>query len=424
MGIKGLTALISEHSPRAIKFLFRRARLLPPSDAHCLTQEHEIKTLFGRKVAIDASMSIYQFLIAVRQQDGQLLTNEAGETTSHLMGFFYRTIRIAENGIKPAYVFDGKPPELKSGVLAKRFERREEAKEEGEEAKETGTAEDVERFTKRTVKVTRQHNEECQKLLRLMGIPVIIAPSEAEAQCAELARGGKVYAAGSEDMDTLTFGTPILYRHLTFSEAKKEPIAEIDLQKALEGLEMTMDQFVELCILLGCDYLEPIKGVGPKSALKLIRDFGSLGKVVEHLREKQIEREESNVAAEEEGKKVKQGGVKVPDEWPWEDAKKLFLQPDVVPADQMELEWKVPDVDGLVEFLVRDKGFNEERVRSGAAKLAKYMAAKQQGRLDGFFTVTAKTSPTKDAPAKKGKGTKRKTDEKEASSSKKARTKK
>lgn len=98
MGIKGLTGLISEHAPAAIK-------------------EHDIKTLFGRKVAIDASMSIYQFLIAVRQRDGEMLMNDAGETTSHLMGFFYRTIRIVENGIKPAYVFDGKPPEMKKGVV-------------------------------------------------------------------------------------------------------------------------------------------------------------------------------------------------------------------------------------------------------------------------------------------------------------------
>lgn len=107
MGIKGLTGLLSEHAPQSIK-------------------EHDIKTLFGRKVAIDASMSMYQFLIAVRQKDGELLTNDAGETTSHLMGFFYRTIRIVENGIKPAYVFDGKPPELKKGVVSS-FQRDSEA---------------------------------------------------------------------------------------------------------------------------------------------------------------------------------------------------------------------------------------------------------------------------------------------------------
>ncbi|OAX41669.1 PIN domain-like protein [Rhizopogon vinicolor AM-OR11-026] len=414
MGIKGLTALISEHAPKAIT-------------------EHDIKTLFGRKVAIDASMSIYQFLIAVRQKDGEMLTNDAGETTSHLMGFFYRTIRIVENGIKPAYVFDGKPPELKSGVLSKRYEKREEAKEEGEEAKETGTAEDIDRFSRRTVKVTKEHNEECRRLLKLMGIPVIVAPSEAEAQCAELARGGKVYAAGSEDMDTLTFNSPILYRHLTFSEAKKAPISEINLQKALEGLEMDMSQFIDLCILLGCDYLEPIRGVGPKSALKLIREYGGLAGVVGHLLEKQAEKEEKAADAED-GAKKKKGGIQVPEEWPWEEAKKLFEHPDVLPASEVELEWKNPDVDGLVQFLVTEKGFNEDRVRKGAEKLTKFLNAKQQGRLDGFFSVQPKTSPkkTKDDKTKlgakgkaDGKGTKRKADDKAGtSSSKKSKTKK
>ncbi|KAF5366769.1 hypothetical protein D9758_006490 [Tetrapyrgos nigripes] len=500
MGIKGLTSLIAEHAPDAIK-------------------EHDIKTLFGRKVAIDASMSIYQFLIAVRQRDGEMLTNDAGETTSHLMGFFYRTIRIVENGIKPAYVFDGKPPELKKGVLSKRFARREEAKEEGEEAKEVGTAEDVDRFSRRTVKVTKQHNEECIRLLKLMGIPVIVAPSEAEAQCAELARGGKVYAAGSEDMDTLTFNAPILYRHLTFSEAKKQPISEINLQAALKGLDMDMSQFIDLCILLGCDYLEPVKGVGPKSALKLIREHGGLGAVVKHLRAKDAEKqaardaaaaessedepeeeeaaptsdverpddvdadsdadvdmdvdkdrengdefeddeEDSSSKAKSKAKSTKakkdntkakdkskdkakgkgkgkttakgKGGVSMPEEWPWEEAKKLFEHPDVTPADELELEWKIPDVDGLVDFLVREKGFNEERVRKGAEKLAKFLTAKQQGRLDGFFTVKPKEATKKDAKDKgkdkgdkkgKGNGAKRKGDEKEEGGNKTKKTK-
>ncbi|KAF8074067.1 flap endonuclease 1 [Lyophyllum atratum] len=445
MGIKGLTGLISELAPTAIK-------------------EHDIKTLFGRKVAIDASMSIYQFLIAVRQKDGEMLTNDAGETTSHLMGFFYRTIRIVENGIKPAYVFDGKPPELKKGVLSKRFERRAEAKEDNEEAKETGTVEEMDKFSRRTVKVTREHNEECQRLLRLMGIPVVVAPSEAEAQCAELARGGKVYAAGSEDMDTLTFSAPILFRHLTFSEAKKQPINEINLQVALEGLEMNMSQFVDLCLLLGCDYLEPIKGVGPKTALKLLREHQGLKAVVKHLREKVAEKaaaappesesedepaptsdiEKPDDENEDEdappkpkpkkkakgkGKGKGKGGVVVPKEWPWEEAKEIFLKPDVLPADEVELEWKDPDVEGLVEFLVKEKGFSEERVRKGAEKLQKYLNSKQQGRLDGFFTVKPKE---KTAPVKgkgkidtKGRGTKRKGDDKaETSAGKKIKTKK
>ncbi|KAF9046168.1 PIN domain-like protein [Panaeolus papilionaceus] len=443
MGIKGLTPLLNEHAPNSIK-------------------EHDIKTLFGRKVAIDASMSIYQFLIAVRQRDGETLMNDAGETTSHLIGFFYRTIRIVENGIKPAYVFDGKPPEMKKGVLAKRFERREEAKEEGEEAKETGTAQDLDRFSRRTVKVTREHNEECRRLLKLMGIPVVVAPSEAEAQCAELARGGKVYAAGSEDMDTLTFKAPILFRHLTFSEAKKAPISEINLQAALDGLDMNMEQFVELCILLGCDYLEPIRGVGPKSALKLIKELGSLKAVVAHLREKSESKKaaaavdsdgESEVdepaptsdvempddddeeekpkkakATKAKGKKKGKGGIQMPEEWPWEDAKKIFMNPDVTPADEIELEWKNPDVEGLVQFLVGEKGFSEERVRKGAEKLTKFLNTKQQGRLDGFFTAKPKDKAPagKDAKGKadsKAKGTKRKGDDKAESSNKKGRKK-
>ncbi|KAJ3800676.1 flap endonuclease 1 [Lentinula aff. detonsa] len=448
MGIKGLTGLISEHAPQAIK-------------------EHDIKTLFGRKVAIDASMSIYQFLIAVRQRDGEMLMNDAGETTSHLMGFFYRTIRIVENGIKPAYVFDGKPPELKKGVLSKRFARREEAKEEGAEAKEVGTAEDVDRFSRRTVKVTKQHNEECIRLLQLMGIPVIVAPSEAEAQCAELARGGKVYAAGSEDMDTLTFNAPILFRHLTFSEAKKQPISEIDLKAALDGLNMNMSQFIDLCILLGCDYLEPIKGVGPKSALKLIREHNGLKGVVKHLRAKTAEKEKAAAEVEEEeeeeeeeptptsdveqpdgsdaeeasssktkskakkrgGKGKGKGGVSMPEEWPWEEAKELFMKPNVTPADELELEWKNPDVDGLIQFLVTEKGFNEDRVRKGAEKLQKFLNTKQQGRLDGFFTVTAKPKEAAKGKGKEDKGkkgTKRKGEDQErgASKGKKSKTKK
>ena len=186
-------------------------------------------------------MSIYSFLVAVRS-DGQQLMSESGETTSHLMGLFYRTLRIVDNGIKPLYVFDGAPPKLKSGELAKRFQRKSEAHDAHEEAKETGTAEDVEKFSRRTVRVTREHNEECRRLLRLMGVPYIVAPTEAEAQCAELARAGKVFAAASEDMDTLTFAAPVLLRHLTFSEQRKEPIQEIKLESVLQGLEMEMDQ--------------------------------------------------------------------------------------------------------------------------------------------------------------------------------------
>lgn len=359
MGIKHLYQLIQEHSPDAVK-------------------TGEIKNQFGRKVAIDASMSIYSFLIAVRS-DGQQLMSDTGETTSHLMGLFYRTLRMVDNGIKPLYVFDGAPPKLKSGELAKRFQRKTEAHAAAEEAKETGTAEDVEKFSRRTVRVTREHNEECQQLLKLMGIPFIVAPTEAEAQCAVLARGGKVYAAASEDMDTLTFNSPILLRHLTFSEQRKEPILEIHLDKVLDGLAMERPQFIDLCILLGCDYLDPIKGIGPSTALKLIREHKDLEGVVKHIQSQP------------------KGKLSIPDDWPYADARQLFLEPDVRPADdaQCDFKWVAPDVEGLVKFLVEEKHFSEDRVRNGAAKLQKNMNTAQQSRLEGFFKPIAKTEEEK-----------------------------
>ncbi|KIW83243.1 flap endonuclease 1 [Fonsecaea pedrosoi CBS 271.37] len=389
MGIKQLYHVIAEEAPDAIK-------------------TGEIKNHFGRKVAITAdlhrSMSIYSFLIAVRS-DGQQLMSDTGETTSHLMGMFYRTLRMVDNGIKPLYVFDGAPPKLKSGELAKRFARKNEASDQHEEAKETGTAEEVEKFSRRTVRVTREHNEECRRLLKLMGIPYIVAPTEAEAQCAVLARAGKVYAAASEDMDTLTFNSPILLRHLTFSEQRKEPIQEIHLDKTLEGLGMDRNQFIDLCILLGCDYLDPIPKVGPNTALKLIREHGSLEGVVDFI--------------ENDTKKR----YTIPEDWPYKEARELFLHPDVRSADDPECDfkWEAPDVEGLVQFLVHEKGFNEDRVRSAAQKLQKNVKTAQQSRLEGFFKAVPKTEEEK-------KSLKRKHDEKIAEAKKKkkeeAKTKK
>lgn len=186
-------------------------------------------------------MCLYQFLIAVRSEGAQL-TSVDGETTSHLMGTFYRTIRLVENGIKPVYVFDGKPPEMKSGELSKRAERREEAQKALDQATEAGNAADMDKFNRRLVKVTKHHAEEVKQLLSLMGIPYIDAPCEAEAQCAAMVKSGKVFATATEDMDALTFGSSVLLRHMTFSEARKMPIQEFHLDKVLEGLNLDKNQ--------------------------------------------------------------------------------------------------------------------------------------------------------------------------------------
>lgn len=362
MGIKGLNALVKENAPGAII-------------------ASEMKSLFGRKIAIDASMCLYQFLIAVRQQDGNMLTNDLGETTSHLMGFFYRTIRMVGNGIKPCYVFDGKPPVLKGGELEKRLKRREEAEKMAEEMKETGTIEELQKFERRTVRVTREQNEDAKKLLKLMGIPYVEAPCEAEAQCAELSKTGKVYGAASEDMDTLCYSPTHFLRNVTAAEARKLKIEEFDIKKVLEGFDMDIETFVDLCILLGCDYCETIKGIGPVTALKLIKEHKTIENVIKSI---------------EENPKSK---YKVPENWPYKEARELFLHPDVMKGEDVELKWSEPDVDGLVQFMVKENGFSEQRIKDGAAKLSKALKGGTQGRLDSFFKVADK-SPEKKRQAK------------------------
>ncbi|CAF0756094.1 unnamed protein product [Brachionus calyciflorus] len=354
MGIHGLAKVIADYAPNAIK-------------------ESEIKNYFGRKIAIDASMCIYQFLIAVRQE-GSNLANEEGETTSHLMGIFYRTIRLLENGIKPVYVFDGKPPQLKGGELQKRQERRAEAQESLEKATEAGDAENVDKFSRRLVKVTKEHGDDCRKLLSLMGVPYVEAPCEAEAQCCALVKAGKIYAVGTEDMDALTFGGNVLLRHLTFSEARKMPIKEFHLDRILAGLEFTQDQFIDLCILLGCDYCDTIKGIGPKRAVELIREHKSIENAIE---------------------KLDKNKYPIPENWMFKEARELFIKPDVIDPETIDLKWSEPDEEGIIQYMCNEKGFSEDRMRNGVKKILKARTTGTQVRLDSFFKVTHTTTPTK-----------------------------
>ncbi|KAJ8374892.1 hypothetical protein SKAU_G00054720 [Synaphobranchus kaupii] len=366
MGIHGLAKLIADQAPSAIK-------------------EHDIKSYFGRKIAIDASMSIYQFLIAVRQ-DGNVLQNEDGETTSHLMGMFYRTIRMLESGIKPVYVFDGKPPQMKSGELAKRGEKRAEAEKLLAQAQETGEQENIDKFSKRLVKVTKQHNDECKQLLKLMGVPYIEAPCEAEASCAALVKAGKVFATATEDMDGLTFGTGVLLRHLTASEAKKLPIQEFHFGRILQEIGLTHQQFIDLCILLGCDYCGTIKGVGPKRAIDLIKQHGSIEEILEN---------------------IDPAKHPAPEDWLYKEARGLFLEPEVVDCDSLELKWNEPDDDGLIQFMCAEKQFSEDRIRNGCKKIMKSRQGSTQGRLDSFFTVTGSLSSKRKEPDMKGSAKKK-----------------
>lgn len=362
MGILGLSKLIADKAPSGVK-------------------ENQIKNYFGRKVAIDASMAVYQFLIAIRQ-DGNQLTNDDGEVTSHVAGLFYRTIRLLENGIKPVFVFDGKPPTMKAGELAKRKERREEAEKQLAAAEEAGDSENVDKFSRRLVKVTKEHFNDCKKLLQLMGVPVVEAPTEAEAQCAALVKAGKVYATATEDMDALTFHSDKLLRHMTFSEARKMPIQEFSYQQVLNEMELSHDSFVDLCILLGCDYCEHIRGIGPKRAYELIQKYKNIDEILKHIDQKKYT---------------------VPEGWVYKEARRLFLEPDVSDAKDVELKWRDPDEEGIVKFMVEEKGFNEDRIRNGVKKIMKSRQKSTQGRLDDFFKVLPSTPSNKRKSNDKGK---------------------
>lgn len=288
---------------------------------------------------------------------------------SHLQGLFYRTIRMLESGMKPLYVFDGAPPEAKQEELARRADKRGDAEAGLEAAKEAGDAEAIEKFAKRTVKVTRHHSEECKRLLRLMGVPVVDAPSEAEAQCAELAKDGTVYAAATEDMDVLTFGTPRVVRNLMAPASQAKDPTEYDLAAALAGLGLTHAQFVDMCILCGCDYAGTLKGVGPHRALALIKEHGTI---------------EAVLALRDAAGAPK---YQPPEPFPFEKARELFLRPVVTPGPQLQPppKWTAPDIEGTVAFLCGEKNFAEERVRRALARLDAAKDKANQGRLESFF---------------------------------------
>eukprot|EP00403_Amphidinium_massartii_P027502 CAMPEP_0178403806 /NCGR_PEP_ID=MMETSP0689_2-20121128/17559_1 /TAXON_ID=160604 /ORGANISM="Amphidinium massartii, Strain CS-259" /LENGTH=441 /DNA_ID=CAMNT_0020024773 /DNA_START=1 /DNA_END=1322 /DNA_ORIENTATION=+ len=326
----------------------------------------------GRVIAIDASMCLYQFLIMIREGNSGAysnLTNEAGQVTSHIVGFLSRTIRLMEAGIKPVYVFDGKPPELKLGELQARRERREEAEKRLQEAREAGDDEEVLRNTKMTTKVTKEQNEQTKRLLRLMGVPVVEAPSEAEATCAALCRAGKVHAAATEDADCLTFGTRLLVRNLLAAEAQKKQIYEINLAVALEQLNISMEQFIDFCILCGCDYCDSIKGVGPSSAIKLVVQHGSL---------------ENIVAAMEPGK--------IPDNEflpRCQVAREFFRECEACDAEALDFEWNEPDLEGLKKFLIEENTFSEERTVRFFERLRNAKQKTKQQPLNRYFFASA-----------------------------------
>ena len=258
-------------------------------------------------------------------------------------------------------------------------------------AKEAGDAEMIEKMSKRTVRVSREQSQEVMRLARLLGLPVFEAPCEAEASCAALCKAGLVYAAASEDMDTLCFSCPKLARNLMAPASQGKPILEFDFERCLKELELTWDQFIDVCIMCGCDYCDSIKGIGPVKALQLIKKHGCIEKMLLDLdKEKYV----------------------VPEDWPFDEARKLFKNPDVVDTNGLELKFTQPDEEGVVDFLVKEKQFSEDRVRNALKKLKAAKGKSSQNRLESFFgaafvkssTVGKRKEPEKGKGGKNGKG--------------------
>ena len=322
--------------------------------------------LGGRIVAVDAFNVLYQFLASIRQRDGSPLADSQGRVTSHLSGLFSRSCHLMQKGIRPAYVFDGIAPALKQEEQARRRELKEEAGEKLREAEETGDAEAMRKFASRTGRLTREMVAEAKSLVGALGLPVIEAPSEGEAQAAHLVRSGKAHAVASEDFDSLLFGAPRVVRHLAATGRRKvmgRPVTVavepelIVLQDALDALSLSQEQLIWLAMLIGTDYNPGgIRGIGPKKALKLVHEHSaaqlfSAVKWEEHCSH------------------------------PWEEVFALFSSPGIVDA---ELAFLPVDREAVIRLMVDEHEFSAERIASTLDKLGPAAGTGQRG-LGQYF---------------------------------------
>jgi len=305
-----------------------------------------LDTLRGRRLAVDGNGELYQFLALIRLRDGTPLRDSSGRTTSHLSGLFYRTTRlIADYGLTLVFVFDGAPPALKAREIAKRRAVRERYEEERAAAIEEGDLARAYAKATMTSRLTREMVGEARELLRLMGIPTVQAPSEAEAQAAHMAAAADVWAAASKDYDALLFGAPRLVRFLTISgkeflpsQGTFRPIVPevLDLPSLLASWGISREQLVDLAILVGTDFTAGVHGIGPKKALRLVREHGRLEDMPAAIRDALDDIEVVN------------------------EVRRIFLEPNV--TDAFTLEPAEPDFDGVVRFLCDEREFARDRV--------------------------------------------------------------
>ncbi|WP_406660472.1 flap endonuclease-1 [Methanolobus sp. ZRKC3] len=324
----------------------------------------ELSELSYRVIAIDAYNTLYQFLSIIRQRDGTPLKDSNGNVTSHLSGILYRITNLIESGIKPVFVFDGKPPDLKSSTIEKRTETRDNARTKWAEAKEQGLAEEAYKYAQASSKVDAEIVSSSKRLLFAMGIPFVDAPSEGEAQASYMVSKGDADYIGSQDYDSLLFAAPMVVRNLAVSGKRKLPNKNIyvdvkpeliTLQETLDELEISHDQLIDIAICVGTDYDEGLEGIGPKKALKLIKEHGSIEQLLKA-----------------EGREIAK----------LDSIKSFFKDPPV--TDDYELKWEKPDKEAILAFLCDEHDFSRDRVSKAIERL-KASSGSGQKTLDQWF---------------------------------------
>ncbi|HDS46356.1 MAG TPA: flap endonuclease-1 [Methanomicrobia archaeon] len=302
-----------------------------------------LEAIAGKIVAIDAYNTLYQFLSIIRQPDGTPLQDAQGRVTSHLSGLIYRTSRLLEQHIKPIFVFDGQPSELKTEVIKARSERRREARQKWEVAKVVAPEEAL-KYAKAATRLSDEIVADAHILLGYLGIPCVQAPTEGEAQAAYMAHKGDAELVSSQDFDCLLFGAPMIIRNLT-APRRDAKLELISLHELVTEHGITLEQLVDIAILIGTDFNPGVKGIGAKRALKLIREHHTIEQILE-----------AGALAEPEGLKG------------YERVREIFLRPVV--NESYELAWGTVNVAKVIEFLCEAHDFSEERVRKALEKLA------------------------------------------------------
>jgi len=328
-----------------------------------------IEQLSGKRIAIDSFNWLYQFLSIIRGADGQPLMDSRGRVTSHLSGLFYRTINLLEAGVKPIYVFDGKPPEFKHAETARRREVRETAREKWQAALAAGEMAEAKKQAARSTTLTDEMLEDARVLLSAMGVPVIQAPSEGEALCAQMAADGDVWAVASQDFDTLLFGAPRLIRNLSIYGRRKyrkqgwvmvNPEI-IELEAALKGLGIDRNQLIILGMLVGTDYDQGgIEGIGPVKGMKLVSEKKTLAAVLE------------------------QTG------WPFDvPAQEIFDFFKNPPKGEYKLEFHAPNNEKIISLLCDEHEFSRERVETALARIGGQKHTKKKSKAETASALTA-----------------------------------